>query len=883
MKKTIIRLSLITFIAIFIVLAGGLMAVLYSPFFNDVRKNIAIVLLQQFFDRDVKVAGDVEVQVGKLITIGLRDMQVERDSDATDSNWHSIQHARFSFALASVIRGDFDVIALSLSGLKLDFSPGSADDVDTQKFSLRDFAFLPSTFLSLSVSQQLMVRNVSIVRQNDPNGWNTNIVIAQSSSIYQSDLGKIEVSAEGTFNGVPLQLSGHFTDPDRVAEKDGFGDFKLSMSAPGLQTSIDGRLNVATRIAAMDAALDMSTDSIGELLEMLKLKRVVEGNGQLTMKLAGPLDKLVAGKVDFRANTKDGDRLEVTGRISDLSGGEGIDLFFKAALKGSSMTGGTVPSSFDVELKAAHGKISGGIDGIILKELVLSTNIASANLRDIGPISVDRIVRDKSGRIALGGIRLVQGPADDPVLDLSGDLKDTLDLSGLSMKGKFNLDVTDILTGKRGAADFGRLRGQLTISDASGQLRLDTLKAHVAKSKLVSLDLRKPAPGKGKDRRDAVKVDLKIPDFNAFATTLGIQARKVGIVSFDGLLQSDDGAPAVRGDVLVGKTKFAANIKMQERKGHPFVSGKVSSELLRLRDLLAAADVYSLLSKRRPVVVELEKDFTSQIRVAIELAVSKISGGRNQPSGIKAKFMYGNGVAKLDPVRMSYLGGKVEGKVKVDTRGKVPAVALDGQVEGMNVGVLLQEFDAPALATGSLHANLDLKTAGAKLNAMARSASGTLTVSIWDGTLANRLVDLSGQDLVSWIFSGDVEKDGATLECLVFDVQFKDGRGSFKSLVFETKNVQLVGSGKMNFANDNIDLKFQPRPKHHELVEIVTPFAITGKLSSPSVEVRSGDVAGRAVEETLTLPLHLLGALLPGQGSKDAQHRPCVVKMEKAR
>jgi len=37
------------------------------------------------------------------------------------------------------------------------------------------------------------------------------------------------------------------------------------------------------------------------------------------------------------------------------------------------------------------------------------------------------------------------------------------------------------------------------------------------------------------------------------------------------------------------------------------------------------------------------------------------------------------------------------------------------------------------------------------------------------------------------------------------------------------------------------------------------------------------------VEETLTLPLHLLGALLPGQGSKDAQHRPCVVKMEKAR
>ncbi len=75
MKKTIFRLSLITFIAIFIVLAGGFMAVLYSPFFNDVRKNIAIVLLQQFFDRDVTVAGDVEVQVGKLITIGLRDMR----------------------------------------------------------------------------------------------------------------------------------------------------------------------------------------------------------------------------------------------------------------------------------------------------------------------------------------------------------------------------------------------------------------------------------------------------------------------------------------------------------------------------------------------------------------------------------------------------------------------------------------------------------------------------------------------------------------------------------------------------------------------------------------------------------------------------------------
>jgi hypothetical protein len=102
------------------------------------------------------------------------------------------------------------------------------------------------------------------------------------------------------------------------------------------------------------------------------------------------------------------------------------------------------------------------------------------------------------------------------------------------------------------------------------------------------------------------------------------------------------------------------------------------------------------------------------------------------------------------------------------------------------------------------------------------------------------------------------------------------GRGSVDRLVLETERVRVDGAGTIDLNEATVALRFQPRPKRHELIEVVTPFRITGPLMHPAVELAPSDVAGRAAIEVLTAPLRALGGLLPGRPSK-AAWQPCAV------
>ncbi len=140
--------------------------------------------------------------------------------------------------------------------------------------------------------------------------------------------------------------------------------------------------------------------------------------------------------------------------------------------------------------------------------------------------------------------------------------------------------------------------------------------------------------------------------------------------------------------------------------------------------------------------------------------------------------------------------------------------------------------------------------------------------------MSRRTIDLGGQNVVRWMFSGGGE---ARLVCAVVALDVRDGRGSARSSVFETDNVQVVGAGDLDLAADLIALSFTTRPKRPELIDAATPFSVSGKLTEPVVEIAPAVKAGRLARETLTLPFNVLGLLLPRARSEE-KRRPCVVE-----
>jgi hypothetical protein len=168
------------------------------------------------------------------------------------------------------------------------------------------------------------------------------------------------------------------------------------------------------------------------------------------------------------------------------------------------------------------------------------------------------------------------------------------------------------------------------------------------------------------------------------------------------------------------------------------------------------------------------------------------------------------------------------------------------------------------------------------LGALAASLTGGVTASISDGKVGTRLIDLAGQDIVSWMFSSSKDDD-ARLVCTDARLAFKEGRGKVQKLVIETDSVQLVGGGTVDLRDDRIDIAFQPRPIRQKILEMATPFVISGPLSSPKINLKPGAAGSRAFAETVTLPLHLLGALLGGTGTETTDRKPCVLEDDGSR
>jgi uncharacterized protein involved in outer membrane biogenesis len=298
-----------------------------------------------------------------------------------------------------------------------------------------------------------------------------------------------------------------------------------------------------------------------------------------------------------------------------------------------------------------------------------------------------------------------------------------------------------------------------------------------------------------------------------------------------------------------------------------------------MTDIERGVQVYEVFAATdyEAIDIKLEESFIRQTRAEFDLRVAELDANGKKAGNIRAEGHYLNGVAELEPLRMSYLEGTVDARVRADTNRSPPSVAIKGEIDKLDMGSLLTSLEMTPLVTGALDSTFDLSILAGNRTAISRSLNGKLEASIWGGSVGNRLIDLGGQNVVRWMFSDASGSGKARLVCAVVALDFSDGRGSAKSIVVETDNVQVVGAGDIDLAADTIALSFTTRPKRHELVDVATPFSVSGKMTEPVIEIAPDVKAGRVAREALTLPFNVLGLLLPRAGSKE-KHRPCVVE-----
>ncbi len=850
--------------ALFILTLGAGVALLHLPALEDARSRIAASLLSSYLGEAVSVTGGVELTFAQTIDVAAKGVSpVSAGSQAPAP----VGTVRLSFSRSELFRGRLELTALALSSVRVIVN---AAEPSTEPLG-RNVSRMVQGALSSPLVRDLNLRDVRILRINDPAGWNGTLALDTVTFRKTPRPGTLSIEAEGSLNGQAFALSGKVPDLSLAAGPAREGATSLKLTFQGIAADLEGRLAPKAGDLWLAARLEVRSPSLGEVQDLLELSRVVEGTGKLELVLDGALARLAVRSAKLRIETAEGRVYEANGEVADLWAAAGVDLTFAANLVPPGAEKGRSPLA--LAPRSIRGRVSSREGGFEIDEVVVETDLASVELQEVGPIRIDRVARDEKGRLRFEDIRLVQGDPKDPILELTGQLNDVLALRDFSLAGTFRLRAAALLTGRPDATGLGLLRGAVALSDASGRLRLERLDAKLQGTDLMSLSLRL-----AKDDQGGVGVALKlaVPDLAPLASALGRKASSGTRLVFDGTLGAADGTASVLGSLRIGRTDLQGGLRIDAAKGRPEVRGNVRAKDLYLDDLTAAREVAGLFSRRKADAVRLRKGVREETTLFLEIAAEALEGGGAGAGGLRASLVYARSRLRFSLDELRYLGGSVHGELDARLARAPPVIELKAAARGLRLEQAFERLGSPPAASGPLDLDLDVRSSGAGLRALLSSMTGEVSASVRGGRLAGRTINLAGQSIIEWLFTRSAD-GSAPLVCFVGRFDFEDGVGTARQLVLETDKVQAPGAGTLDLGNRTMDFVFAPRPKRNNLVGRVGPVDVSGPLSSPAAKLADGAVAAKLLGDTLGLPLHLLGSLVGVNGRPLPDHEPCVV------
>ncbi|WP_421981449.1 AsmA-like C-terminal region-containing protein [Roseibium sp.] len=869
----LLRISAVALVTILVAGLAGAYAVATLDLYSSVRQDQAAQVLTRIFDRPVEVRGQVVLTPGRRLGVKIEDTYIERSSGSARGEGRVFDTVEFD-APYGLFRGDVSGIRnFRMSGADIEYrADPSGERRQTWSFELL------SILLNNPVFDNLELTDVEFHFIDEADGWNEVFRIETFKLETTETSPSTEVSIEAAVNGTPLSVSGVVPSSVWVRDNNSRGPFDLTLAFPGLESRLSGTVDTSAKVARIDGDLSAKSGSVTKLLASLGLESAVEGKATLAWQSSGPIDGFDIAGLTFEFDGDDGDVIHVEGSVSDVFQGSVFDLDFTSTL---AQPEAASSSSLSINLKEISGRVSGPVEALSIDRTIVTTNAVLLEFDEIGPISVGRIIKGDGNRIGLSDITILDGPEGAPYLVMKGDVEDILALKGVTLSGTFELPTAILLN--RPATDapgLGTVKGTVVVGETSGALGLEELRGKTAGTDLLNLGFALAIREFRVLNELEFSTELTLPKPEAALAELGIQTdRTFPEIRFSGSSGlSSDGANFT-GDLVSGATQVNADLQIgpAETDGKWMLTGAISSKEMDFTDLAALSDFaqLSVAGEENGPDIELTKEFEAALSARVELDVKKIVSGKKHAGNLTGTLEYDADHLKLAGLKLDYIGGTVSGDFGVDLGQESHPAHAHGRMEKFPLRSLMHEIGLTAPISSTVYASFDVTGNARSEVGFLKTLSGNVSASLWGGTLPNRLLDLTGLNVFTWLVTSNKDHT-SKLVCAVLPLHFRNGVATSKRLIVETENVQLVGAGTVNLRSGALDLSFAPRAKRKQLVEIVSPFEIHGTLGKPDVTVKDAG-PGRAIGEVVSLPLNLVSHIFRGSGPIDEKARPCTL------
>jgi uncharacterized protein involved in outer membrane biogenesis len=301
----------------------------------------------------------------------------------------------------------------------------------------------------------------------------------------------------------------------------------------------------------------------------------------------------------------------------------------------------------------------------------------------------------------------------------------------------------------------------------------------------------------------------------------------------------------------IGGSDLSGDLEYQSRTPRPLLSGKIESDELQFRDLApliganAGGGDKNQPAKLLPVVpfrperwqaMDADVRFTGDhVFRDSELPIHKVD----------TRIVMDNAILLLEPLKFRYAHGDVDATLRMDGRSAPIKATLALTARDMQLNNLFPA--APGQVTlGRADGEAKLTASGDSVAALLGAASGGMKLRLGGGTMSKGLLETVGLNLPNIVVTKLFGDKQVKIDCAAADLVASNGVFDSRSFVIDTDITLIEVTGKIDLANERVDLVVHPHSKGVRVFSLHSPIDVKGPFRSVDVSVEKGPLLARA-------------------------------------
>ena len=220
-----------------------------------------------------------------------------------------------------------------------------------------------------------------------------------------------------------------------------------------------------------------------------------------------------------------------------------------------------------------------------------------------------------------------------------------------------------------------------------------------------------------------------------------------------------------------------------------------------------------------------------------------------------------NGRLQLQPLNFGVGKGTIALKVDIDSHVNPPRVDVRSDFRHLDLQRIMQQTKTFE-GFGTIGGHADVVGNGSSVAELMAHGDGGITLVMAGGEISALLMEIAGLEVADALGVAVTDKNAKyRIRCMVADSDLQGGVATLKTLVFDTTDTTLTGTGAIDFRDESLKIKVEAHPKDPSILTLRAPVNVAGTLKHPTAIPDPAATSGRVAA------MVGLGILLPGIGA----------------